>query len=117
MGKVKLAAPDGMVMASTPSFVSVSPLPVRPLTLPPTVKELVVQLTVTLLTAAPAMVPVALATLQLWLGELGGALTATEKVAPLATAAGKVNPVLALTVSGAPPFKVSDTVSPGAEVP
>jgi hypothetical protein len=78
------------------------------------VNELVVQLTDTLLTAAPATVPPPFVILHDWVGEEGDVLTATAYVEPLATAVANVNVVFALIFSGAPPFNVSETESPVA---
>jgi hypothetical protein len=48
-----------------------------PVTLPPTVKELVTQVTATLATFDPPTVPVAFAIVQTWVGEPGWAATVT----------------------------------------
>ena len=48
------------------------------MTVPPTVKELVVQVTLTLVTLADPTVPVGFATVQVWLGLVGWVATVTE---------------------------------------
>ena len=107
-------APGATVSAFPPLSVSVRPLPVSPVICPPTVKLFVAHVIATLLTAAPAMVPVAFAIVHVWLGEPGCVPTATAYVAPLATVAGKANVEFSLIVSGAPPFRVRDSESPAA---
>ena len=84
------------------------PEPARPLTVPPTVKEFVPQLTITLVTAPPTIVPVPPLTVHVCDGLEGWAETATSNVAPLAT--GVVNVKLVAppaTVSAFPPLSVS----------
>ncbi len=70
--------------------------------MPPTVYLLVVQVTATLVTSAPPMVPVSLVTTHVWLGVVGCVRTVTAYIAPLATAAGKVKLPSALTVRLSP---------------
>ena len=68
VAKVKVPF-EATARSSPPLFRSTSPLPVRPLTVPPTVYlggGLVTQLTETLVTLAPATVPEPFETVQLW---------------------------------------------------
>src|SRR5437899_1930100 len=68
MGVLKVNGPLAETIRSLPPlFRSTRPVPESPLTVPPIVWVLVVQVTVTLVTLAPASVPLALATVQLWL--------------------------------------------------
>ena len=79
-------APAGMDRGVPRLFRSVRPEPVSPLAVPPIVKELVVQVTLTLVTLADPTVPVGLATVQVWLGLVGWVATVTEYAEPLGTA-------------------------------
>src|SRR5579863_10542651 len=63
-----------------------------------------VQVMLTLLTAAPAMVPVPLVTAQFWAGELGAVATVTAYGLPLATPVAKVKVPFALTDRLSPPL-------------
>ena len=77
VAKVKVPS-EATARSSPPLFRSTSPLPVRPLTVPPTVYlggGLVTQLTETLVTLAPATVPEPFETVQLW--PEGGLATVT----------------------------------------
>src|SRR3989442_1578668 len=69
---------------SPPLFRSTRPVPESPLTVPPIVKVLVAQLTATLVTFAPASVPLPLATVQVW--PIGCTNTATLYAEPSAMA-------------------------------
>ena len=60
-----------------PLLRSTRPGPASPLTVPPTVKVLVVQLIATLPTLAPPTLPVPPVTKQVWLGALGWVSTVT----------------------------------------
>ena len=70
-------APAGMDRGVPRLFRSVRPEPVSPLTVPPMVKVLVEQVTLTLVTLAEPTVPVGLATEQVWLGLVGCVVTVT----------------------------------------
>src|SRR5437899_10660027 len=96
-----------IVRLSPPLFCSTT-VPLRPEIVPPTVKVMVAQLTVTLLTLAPATVPVPFATLQLWPAAL--ALHDAPPILPWATGAEKVKLPSAETVRSLPPLFRSTTV-------
>ena len=64
--------------ASPPLSSRTSPDPARPLTPPPTVNALVVQVTVTDVTLPLTTLPVAPATVQIWLGPVGCVFTFTS---------------------------------------
>ena len=75
------------------------PLPERPLTVPPTVKVLVVQATATFVTFAPAIVPLPFVTVQVCVGLDGCVPTVTAYAAALARPVGNVKAPLAETGS------------------
>jgi hypothetical protein len=86
-------------------FRSTKPVPVSPLTVPPIVKLLVVQVTLMFATSVLATVSGLFVMVQVWLGVVGCVRTLTAYVAPLASFVVKVNPVaVALTLSFPPPF-------------
>src|SRR3954467_13905319 len=73
------------VRSLPPLFCRVRPVPARALTVPPTVYELIAQLTTTPVTSLVPIVPDAPESWQVWAGPVGWALIDTVKVAPLAT--------------------------------
>jgi hypothetical protein len=72
--KVPLAA----TLTVAAPFERTSPLPARPVTVPPRVKVLVLQLTTTLATSSATTLPVPPLTLQTWAGDVGFDLTLTS---------------------------------------
>ena len=92
------------VRSLPPLFCRTRPVPPRPLTVPPTVYELVAQLTTTPVTSLVPMVPDALESWQVWAGPVGWVLIDTVKVAPLATVVGKVKAPPAVIGRSSPPL-------------
>ena len=78
------------VRSLPPLCCSTRPVPASPVTVPPTVYELVAQLTTTPVTSVAAMVPEAPESWQVCAGPEGWVLTETVNVAPLATVVAKV---------------------------
>jgi hypothetical protein len=105
---------DAIGRSSPPLLRNTSPLPARPDTLPPTLKEPVLQLTVTVVTLFVA-VPAAFAIEQNCDGAVGCAATVMLYVVPASTLVLNVNAPLAVTARLSPPLFCS--ISPEPESP
>src|SRR5258708_34544917 len=81
-----------IVRALPPLFRSTRPVPVSPITVPPTVKLLVVQEMPMVVTFALATVPEPFATVHVWLGPVGCVRTVAADAAPLARCVVKLKP-------------------------
>ena len=76
---MKLDAPLATVRALPPLFVSVSPVPTSPRTEPPTVYVFVLHETATVVTAAPAIVPVFFVRVHVCVGAEGAAAPGSSR--------------------------------------
>ena len=99
-----------------PLFCRTRPLPTSPVTVPPTVNVLVVQVTVTLVTALDVTPPVPLVTTHVCHGVVGWVWTVTAYVPPLATAVAKVNEPLVVTLRVSLPLSCSARPVPTSPV-
>ena len=99
-------------MSPPPLFCSTRPLPNRPVTLPPTTYEFVLQLIVTVLTLALTTVPVPPTTLQVWVGPDGWVLMVTAKLVPLSIAVGKTKLPVGPSTRSSPPLFCSTMLLP-----
>ncbi len=89
---------------SSPLSCNTRPLPARPLTVPPTVKALVRQLTTTVVTFALVMVPIPLVTVHVCTGDDGCTDTVTSYIWPLVTEVANVATPFADTARSSPPL-------------
>ena len=113
-GEGKAKAPFAEIPSFSPLTSSTRPTPASPLTVPPTRKELVVQVMATEVTLALATVPLPPLTEQTCVGPLGCVETVTLKPDPEATATGKVKLPFAETLTLSAPLFLSTRPLPAS---